>query len=149
MAGTVLLIVLLAVLALSGYAMYRWVVVPGRRAPKYVVSQEFSPDEIVREQQLARLLGQASRGPAGFTTGWLVLSTDRLWFYDTGTESARVDVPLDTVTGTELAPEYLGVDTGRPLLVVRFGAGAETDSVGFHLPYPDEWRLAIDNLRPA
>lgn len=142
-----LLVVMLAALAGAGYAMYRLVVIPNRRTAKYVVSQEFRPDDIIRRQRLVTFLGRESTGRAPRDSfGELVLSAEKLWFFDANS-ATTLDMPLAHIREAALVDSHLGVRTGRPLLLLRFDTADGPDGAAFHLLYPDEWRLAIDNVR--
>lgn len=144
--GIIAFIILLIVVVLLGYAVNRLVIAPNRKTVRYASSAEFKKDEIVREQVLANFLGLESQRDKEPGLGNLVLSAKKLWFYRSN-PPLTVDIALADITGVELVKTHLGQTTGRPLLLVRFAGPSGPDSVAFHLPYPDEWRLAINNLR--
>jgi hypothetical protein len=144
--GIIALIILLVVVAALGYAVNRLVIAPNRKTLRYASSEEFKKDEIVREQVLTNFLGLESQSDKAPGLGNLVLSAKKLWFYRSD-PPLTVDIALADITSVELAKTHMGQTTGRPLLLVRFNGASGPDSVAYHLPYPDEWRLAINNLR--
>jgi hypothetical protein len=144
--GIILLILLLVVVAALGYAVNRLVIQPNRKTLRYASSTEFKKDEIVREQVLTNFLGLESQTNQEPGLGNLVLSAKKLWFYRSDPQ-LTVDIALADINAVELVKTHMGQQTGRPLLHVRFNGANGPDSVAFHLPYPDEWRLAINNLR--
>ena len=138
---------LLALVVGSGLAMYRLVVVPARKTTRYVLDKSFVPGEVIRTQPLTRFLGLESIGGGDQPLGTLVLTANRLWFHKSGDTDAVLDIQLAAVEEVEIVRRHLGTETGRPLLSVRFSGAAGTDRVAFHLPFPEQWRMAIDNLR--
>ncbi|MFH5210648.1 hypothetical protein [Antrihabitans spumae] len=141
------LLALLAALIFSGYALHRFVIRPNRKTLAYRMSKDFDKEKVVRQQLLVDLMCVESDTAAAVNgLGALVLSPNRLWFHHSDS-LVTLDIPLSTITECTLVPRHLGKSTGRPLLMVRYTTAAGPDSAAFHLPYPDEWRLALDNLR--
>lgn len=146
--GVLIIVLLLAAVVISGLAMYRFVVVPGRRTTKYAMSRAFAPEDIARHQPYSSFLGLQSSGIDGQRVlGTLVLTADKLWFHNPGNDGPLLDIPITAVESAQLVREHLGTVTGRPLLLVQFSGPNGPDSAGFHLPYPDEWQIAINNIR--
>ena len=141
------LILLLVILVVAGFLVKKFVIEPAKASTTYRISERFGRDEIVRQQQFSRLIGLESTGlPDAPVLGTLVVSADRLYFAPTKGDDPTVDVPLADVIAVDLTTSHLGLSTGMPLLRVRFRTDGGEDAAAFHLPYTDEWHLAVTNL---
>lgn len=139
-------VLLVLALVTVGYLLNKLVLTPARQSTSYRVSKQFGRNDIVREQPLARLIGLESSGTAADSAlGTLLIATGRLNFVST-TGQFDLDIPLADVRSVELVRSHLGVATGMPLLLVRYTHAGADDSAAFHLPYADEWHLALTNL---
>lgn len=148
--GIVLFILLIVAVVVLGYLVNKLVLVPSRQTTGYRLSQKYPAKEIVREQRLTRFLGLESAGTSPESVlGTLVIAAGRLGFVSTDGEH-DFEVLLEDIHKVDLVGSHLGFATGMPLLHVTYEGVTGVDSVAFHLPFTDEWQLALTNLtKPA